>query len=213
MKSPSRRTTRAILEWTFKPDQSIDHVHAFPFQGLGPLDIAFFVEAGLQFQQYRNLLAFFDAFEQGLDNGRVSPHAIERHLDREHVRIARGAADEFHHRLKGFKRMVQQNIFAAGSARRYPLWSWVEAPAECGGERLVFEIGAIERAELPQPAQIQRALDQINVASARLQAGSVRIWRMARGLRVSACNRTTARNLRRQTASSMVSSKSSLSSS
>ncbi len=49
--------------------EAVDHVHAFLFQGTGPLDIAFLVEAGLQFDEDGYLGALFVGIEQGFHDG------------------------------------------------------------------------------------------------------------------------------------------------
>ena len=56
---------------------------------LRPLNIALLIEAGFQLQKDRDLLAILDRFEQRFHNGRVAPHAVEHHFDREHVGILR----------------------------------------------------------------------------------------------------------------------------
>ena len=92
--------------------QPVDHVHAFALQRTRPLDVALFVEAGFQFHHHRDLLAFFVRFEQGLNHRRVAAHAIQRHLDGQHVRVVRGGVQKIHHRLKAVVRVMHQNIAA-----------------------------------------------------------------------------------------------------
>ena len=80
--------------------QSINNVNAFGFELLRPLNVALFVEAGLQFHQHGYLLLILNGFEQRLDNGRITADAIERHLDREDVRILSGGTEKIDYRLE-----------------------------------------------------------------------------------------------------------------
>ncbi len=146
-----------------EPHQSVDHMHAFAFQGLGPFDVALFIEPGLQLQQYRDLLPLFDGLEQGLDNGRVPAHAIERDFDRENVRIARSPPDEFHHRLEGFEGVVQEDISAADQ-REYILFRvGLQSRRRVGKERFVSEIRPVQRVQFPQSSQVQGTFNQVDV--------------------------------------------------
>ena len=113
MPSCSRRTISAILQWTFSPTQSVNHMHAFPFQRPCPFDIALFIEPGLQLHQYGDLLSVFDGFEQGLHDGRVPPHAIQCHLDGQHVGVVRRLPQKIDHRLERFIGMMQQTVLLA----------------------------------------------------------------------------------------------------
>ena len=91
-------------------DQTIDDVHALAFQRPRPLDIALLIEARLQLDQHGDLLAFLHRLQQRFDDGRVPAHAVQRHLDRQHVGIVRGLANEIDHRLERIERMVQQHV-------------------------------------------------------------------------------------------------------
>ncbi len=83
------------------------------FQRLGPLDIAFLIEARLELHQDRDLLAFLDRLQQRLHHGRVPSYAIQHHLNRQHVRIARRFAQKIDHRLEGLEGMMEQHVALA----------------------------------------------------------------------------------------------------
>ena len=55
MPSSSRRTTSAVFEWVFKPDEAVHDVHASLLERSGPHDVGLFVEAGLELHQRRHL--------------------------------------------------------------------------------------------------------------------------------------------------------------
>ena len=77
------------------------------------MNIGGLVEAGAQFHQSGDLLAVVGGLDQRLDDGRITAGAIERNLDREHLRIGRGALDQFDNRIETFVGMMQQNILFA----------------------------------------------------------------------------------------------------
>jgi hypothetical protein len=66
------------------------------------------------------------------DNGRVAARAIERDLDREHLRVLRGALDEFDDWIEALVRMMQEHVLFAhhfknvGVRRQRGIASWLE---------------------------------------------------------------------------------------
>ena len=89
---------------------AVDHVDAGGFQRPGPADVVLLVEASLQLDQDRDLLALGARFHQRLDHGRVGPDAVERLLDRDHVRVGGRLAQQPHHRREAVVRVVQQVV-------------------------------------------------------------------------------------------------------
>ena len=59
------------------------------FQPRRPGDVVALVEARLQLDQHRDLLALLGGLDQQIDQRRVGADAVERHLDRDDVRIVR----------------------------------------------------------------------------------------------------------------------------
>ena len=105
------------LRMNLEAQQAIDDMDALRFQPAGPFDVGFFVETGLQFDQHRHLFAALVRLKQTVDDGRISPHAIERHLDREYVGILRRLAQKIDHWIEGIERMMQQHIATADHAK------------------------------------------------------------------------------------------------
>ena len=75
------------LAMHLEAEQSVHHVDAVFFQLARPADVALFVEAGLQLQQHRNLLAVFSRLQQGVYNRSVTSYPVQRDLDGQHVGI------------------------------------------------------------------------------------------------------------------------------
>ena len=81
------------------------------FQFGRPVQIAFLVEARLDFHDARNLLAPFCCAYQRFDERRVVADAVSRHLDGDGLRIIRCRADEMlDARVKAFVRVVYQQV-------------------------------------------------------------------------------------------------------
>ena len=60
----------------------------------GPVQVSFFVEAGLDLHHAGDLLALFGGADQRFHEGRVVADAIGGHLDRNGLRVVGGGADE-----------------------------------------------------------------------------------------------------------------------
>ena len=56
------------------------------------------------------MLATLGRIGESANDGRVPAGAIERHLDRQHVGIFRGARDEGHDRVERLIRMREQKV-------------------------------------------------------------------------------------------------------
>ena len=61
------------LRVRLQAQEAVDDVDALAFQGAGPLDVALLVEAGLQLDQDRDLLALLAGLQEGLDHGEFRP--------------------------------------------------------------------------------------------------------------------------------------------
>ena len=72
MPSSSSRTTSTHLAVGLQPDEAVDHVDAGVLQLLGPGDVGLLVEAGLQLDQRRHLLAPLGGADQAATIG-LSP--------------------------------------------------------------------------------------------------------------------------------------------
>src|SRR6478672_12609582 len=77
----------------FQSDYAVDDVSPGFLELPGPANIGGLVEAGAQFHQSGDLLAVIGGFDQRLDYGRTTAGAIQRNLDRKHLRIGSGTLD------------------------------------------------------------------------------------------------------------------------
>ena len=93
---------------------AVHDVRAGFLQAVRKLDVRFFVEARAQLDDDRHVLAGVRGGDQRIDDRRIVAGAIERLLDREHLRIRGGLPHEIHHRREALVRMVQQQRRSAG---------------------------------------------------------------------------------------------------
>ena len=91
-------------------DQAVDDVDAGRFQPRRPGDVVALVEARLQLDQHRHLLALFGRLDQQIDQRRVRADAVQRHLDRDDLRIVDRRAQERLDRRERIERMVDQEV-------------------------------------------------------------------------------------------------------
>jgi hypothetical protein len=96
-----------------QPDDAVHHLRAHRFQALGPVDVGLLVEPGLQLHDDHHFLAAAHGFDQQVHQHGVGAGAVDGLLDREHVGVVHGLAQELHHRLETLERMVQQHVAAA----------------------------------------------------------------------------------------------------
>ena len=94
----------------FQVRDAVDDVDAGFFQARGPIDVAAFVESGLEFDQHRDLLAALGSLDQPIDDGGIAADAIQRDLDRHHLRIGNRGVQEGFDGREGVKRMVDQAV-------------------------------------------------------------------------------------------------------
>ena len=74
--------------------EAVDHLGAGALQVARPADVRGLVEARLELDQGGNRLARLRRLDQRIDDGRIVAGAIERLLDRDHVRVPRRLAQE-----------------------------------------------------------------------------------------------------------------------
>ena len=89
---------------------TINNIHSRFAHHAGPLDIRGLVETSLQFNHSRDLLPVPRRRDQCLHNRGIRAGAVERLLDRQHMRILRRLRQKIHDRLEAVIRMVQQDV-------------------------------------------------------------------------------------------------------
>ena len=96
--------------------QPVDHVGAHLLERARPADVGLLVEARLQLDEDRDLLAVLGGQGEGLGDRRGRAHAVERHLDGEHPGVHRGLAHEAGDRVEGVVRVVREHVAAPDRA-------------------------------------------------------------------------------------------------
>ena len=98
-----------------EPDQAVDDVAAGLLELAGPADVGLLVEARLDLDEHQHLLAGLGGVDERVDDRGVAGGAVERLLDRQHVRVGGGLLDEpLHARGERVVRVVQQHVVARG---------------------------------------------------------------------------------------------------
>ena len=93
-----------------QPDDAVHDLRADRLEPLGPVDVGLFVEARFQLDDRHHFLAALGRRDQQIHQGRLAADAVDRLLDREHIGVVHRLAQELHHRLERFERMVQQHV-------------------------------------------------------------------------------------------------------
>src|SRR5262245_9027503 len=150
-----------------QPDQAVDDVDAGLLQSLGPLDVRLFIEAGLEFDQHRDLFAVLGGFDQRFDYRRILAHAVERLFDRQHVRVARRLAQEFDHGRDRLVRVMEQDVLMAYDVE--DVFPRAQRRRRGRRERLVFQLRQVELVERHQVGDVQGAVNRVNVLLLHLQ--------------------------------------------
>ena len=78
-------------------DEAVHNMHASLLQLARPGDVGFLVEARLNFDEREHLFTRLGRVDQCFDDGTVARRAVQRLLDREHVRVGRGLLKESLH--------------------------------------------------------------------------------------------------------------------
>ena len=113
-------------------EHTVDDLRAHVRQPLRPVDVGLLVEARHQLDDDRDFLAAPRGLDQRLHQHRVDARAIDRLLDRDHVRIVGRLADELDHRLEGLERVVQQDVVLAQRSEQVGLVAQAVGQARAG---------------------------------------------------------------------------------
>ncbi len=147
-----------------QPDEAVHDVHARLFEDAGPVDVRLLVEARLELDERDHLLALLGGLDQRRDERALGAGgAVERLLDREHVRVAGGLLDELlDRRRERVVGVVHEHVaVCAGAGRgrgrgRCP----ASTRLRLRHPRLVLELGPVERVERPEAGEVERAVDR-----------------------------------------------------
>ncbi len=152
-----------------QPHHAVDHVDALALEGAGPADVALLVEARLQLDEYRDVLAVGRGLHQLLDGRRVAADAVQRLLDGEHVRVVGGGAKELHHWVERVVRVVKQHVPVADGGEQLAALETGQRWGHRLHQRRVLELGPVDRAGAPETAQAERRAHGVEVLVAELE--------------------------------------------
>ena len=176
------------------------------------VDVVHLVEARLELDQHRDLLAALRGLGERAHDRRVAGRAVQRHLDRQHVRIDRGRREEVLHRAAN-----ESNGWCT-SMSRSRIASKIErvVSRSSGGidrlERRIAELGNLERREPHEIAELEQrtGLDEVGFGERRhlrrlilAQLARGAASRRSFGVPVSTSTRTTSAKRRWKTCSSI----------
>src|SRR6516225_4855825 len=98
-------------------DEAINDVDASALEITRPTNVSCLIKAGLQLDNSGDGLATVSGFLKSLHNRAVDRCAIECPLDRHHIRVGRGLAQQLQHHIKGFIGMMNDNILLADGSK------------------------------------------------------------------------------------------------
>src|SRR5919109_2071852 len=96
--------------------QAVHHVGAYFFQRSRPCDVGLLIEARLELDQNRNLLAGLRRLSERVGDRRSRTDAVKRYFDRQYLWIFCRFFDEAGHGIERLVRMKNQDIAAANGA-------------------------------------------------------------------------------------------------
>ena len=152
----------------FKAHHAVDHLGTDGLQHLGPVDIRFLVKAGLQLDNDHHLFAPAHRLPQQIHHLRIGPGAVNRLLDRQHLRVVHGFAQELQKQVKAFKGLMDQHVAflqAGKHGRRFT--QPVQALRLVDRETQARPFSQIN--QLAQAHQIDRALGVVRGAGRQIE--------------------------------------------
>ena len=150
-----------------EPDHAVHDVDTSLFQDAGPGDVRFLVEPGLELDQSRHLLAGLGSPDERTDDAALATRrSVKGLLDRQDPGIPCRLLDEALHR--GGERVVwvlHQDVAVTEHpeqtggrvVRAQQAWLGDRAP------RLFLELRSVQFVQGPQPAEVQQALDRVDI--------------------------------------------------
>ena len=146
-----------------RPHHTVQHLRADRLQHLGPVDVGFFVEAGLQLHHHGDFFAFAHGLTQQVHQLRIGAGAVDGLFDGQHVRVVHRLAQEGEHRVKPLKRLVDQCITRLQLLKEGLALADLYGPARLVGREQQF--GLIDEVDqLRQAGQVHRTMHPVQRA-------------------------------------------------
>ena len=155
-------------------DDPVDHVDARLFEGTGPADVGLLVEARLQLDDRRHLLAVLGRPDQRGHDGAVPAGAVERLLDPQHGGVLGRLGDEGLDRGgEGVVGVVDQHVALAqdGEELGRLMGRRRQAGRRHGRPGLDVQVGTVQGVDPPQPAQVERGRHAEDAVARHLELG------------------------------------------
>ena len=154
---------------------AVDHLGADRFQALGPVDVDLLVEARLEFDHDRHILAASYRLLQQIHQRGARTRAVDGLLDREHGRILDRLAQEGQHGIEALERLVHQCVTLA-DALEDRLLRTLEGhrPRRLVGREQQFGRARL-RDHFAQPHHVHRAMDPVQRLGRQLEFGQQKI--------------------------------------
>ena len=174
---PQLRATRGVrfapkqqceLGVGLQTENAVDHLRAGFLQPLGPVDVRLFVEASQQLDDDGDLLAAARGLDQRLHQHRVDAGAVDGLLDRDHVGVLAGLADELDDRIERLIGMMQQDVVLPD--RRQNVGLIEKAFRRARHERRILELGPVRSVDQRrQPGEVDRPVAAIQIGFLELE--------------------------------------------
>ena len=132
--------------------EAVDDVDAVRLQPLGPQDVVPLVESRLQLDEHGDLLAGFGRGDEQRNERRIRADAVQRHLDRDDVRVLHRRTKERLDRGERLERVMDQDVLVADLVEDH-LGILVGAPEAVRRERRVLQLGTMKSRELRPVAE------------------------------------------------------------
>ena len=159
-------------------DDAVDDLHAGVLQAIGEAEVGFLVEARAQLDDDGDVLAVARGLHQLFDDRRILARAIQRLLDREHVRVFGRLLDQLQHGREGIEGVVQQHV-AFGHALEHR----VHVAQRARLERRVFQVGALHQVvDLDDAVEVDRPVDAIDRVLGQVEVHQQRAHDFVRAL-------------------------------
>src|SRR3546814_2576167 len=111
---PRSTRTDTLLPYTTLFRSAVDALHPGAFQRRRPDEVLLLSEARLDLLHGRHRLARLGRVDQRAYDRRLLARAIERLLDRDHIRVGRRLPQEGEHHVKAFIGMVDDDVLGLG---------------------------------------------------------------------------------------------------
>jgi hypothetical protein len=142
--------------------QAVDDVRAHRLERARPADVGGVVEASLELDEHRDLLPVLGGLGQRHRDRRRGADAVERHLDREHLRVDGRLLDEPRDRVERLIRVLHQHV--SGADRRPHVHRGFELGHRTRRTRRVLEEGRVHGpVELEEVGERREARARVEV--------------------------------------------------